>query len=145
IYYGNFNKSTDVSLEDIITPTKAERHYRKNPFVGNPEITVSNQGSNTVNSIKFEYGVEGNTLQQYTWTGTLNSLEEIMIELPEPSSLKSATGNNNKFVARILEANGTQDDDTTNNTLTSYFDAAPVYDANLEIYFITNNTSENSW
>lgn len=150
VYYGGFNKSTDASLEDIIAPTNQEAHFRENPFVGRPQITVRNSGSNAISSIKFEYGVDGSTLQQYTWTGTINSLENADIELAECTSLKAATGSNKKFVVHILEVNGQADNDATNDTLTSYFDAAPVWSGNILVEMSTNLStsggySETNW
>lgn len=148
-YYGAVNKPTDASLEDIIAPTNNEAHFRENPFVGKPKIVVRNSGSNVITSIKFEYGVEGQSLQQYTWNGTINSLENIEIALAECATLNTLTSTN-KFVVNILEVNGQTDADATNDHLISYFEAAPVWNASLKIEMhtnaqVANGVSENNW
>lgn len=151
VYYGSLNKTLDASIEDIIAPTDDQAHFRMNPIVGKPVIKVRNTGSTTVTSLKIEYGVVGNPLGTYTWTGTLNSFGETEISLPEPWSLRMATGSNNQFVAHILETNGQTDDDATNNELISTFTAAPKWDVNLRISLktnksaISNGESETSW
>src|SRR5690606_19779340 len=98
-----------------------EAYFRMNPIVGKPVIKVKNTGSAPITSLKIEYGVVGNWLPTYTWTGTILPTLEREIELPEPWSLRIATGNNNQFVAKILEVNGQPDEDVTNNELKSTF------------------------
>lgn len=150
VYYGAINKTLDASLEDIIAPTNDEAHFRENPFVGKPKIIVRNSGSAAITSIKFEYGVEGQPLQQYTWSDTINSLENAEIALAECTALAAATGTNNKFVVNVLQVNGQADEDATNDHLVSYFNAAPVWPAALRIRMKTNaqmlnGVSENNW
>ncbi len=150
-YYDALNKTTDASLEDVIAPTNNEAHFRENPLVGKPRIIVRNSGSSTISSLKFEYGVEGQALQQYVWNGTINSLENAEISLAECTALRTVTGSNNKFVVNILEVNGQADQDATNDHLASYFDAAPnTWPATLRIEMKTNaqmisGVSENNW
>ncbi|HQE13389.1 MAG TPA: T9SS type A sorting domain-containing protein, partial [Flavipsychrobacter sp.] len=151
VYYGATNHTLDASIDDIIAPTNEESHYRENPFVGKPKIVVRNSGSTSITSIKFEYGVAGSTPQQYTWNGNIPSLNNQTIELAECTSLKTATGTNNKFEVKILEVNSqTNDGDATNNSLSSYFDAVPVWPATLRIQMktnaqVANGVSENNW
>lgn len=150
-YYGAINKTTDASLEDVIAPTNNEAHFRENPFVGKPKVLVRNSGGNAITSIRFEYGVDGQTLQQYTWTGNINSLENAEITLAECTALNSAAGSNNKFVVNILEVNGQADQDAANDHLVSYFNAAPNnWPATFKIEMKTNKqvfngVSENNW
>lgn len=149
IYYGGFNHTLDASLDDIIAPSNYEGHYRANPHSGDPVIRVKNTGSTTITSLKIEYGIAGN-LSQYTWNGTLNSLSETDIDLPEIYVLRTLTGNNNTFIAKILQVNGQIDADQTNDMLTSVFTAAPKWLPQVRITFKTNSSSingisETSW
>jgi hypothetical protein len=149
IYYAGFNKTLDASLDDIIAPSKAETHFRSNPHTGGPIIRLSNTGSTIITSIKLEYGLSGGTLEQYTWNGTIPSLKDTVISLPDITDLKNATGNNT-FKATILEVNGQTDVDLTNNTLTSEYAAAPVWPTKIRINFKTNGSvasgvSETNW
>jgi len=150
IYYNGLNKNLDASIEDIIAPTNEESHFRENPFVGKPKITIRNSGSTPITSIYFEYGAEGGTMDHYTWNGTLNSLENKTIDLAECASLIAASGTNNKFIVRIVKVNEQTDNDATNDVMISYFDAVPTWPQQLQIQMktnaqIANGVSENSW
>lgn len=149
IYYGGFNHNLDASLDDIIAPTNFEAHFRENPMVGKPIIRVKNTGSSTITSLKIQYGVVGEWMPDHVWTGSIAPLEEAVITLPEPWSLRVATGVN-QFQAKILEVNGQADQDPTNNELRSTFTAAPQWTPKLFIRLTTNNATfggyaETSW
>lgn len=47
-----------------------------------PQIRVKNNGQNTVTTIDVVYNVDGGTNETETWTGTLNSEETTIIDLP---------------------------------------------------------------
>jgi hypothetical protein len=141
IYYAGFNKTLDASLDDVIAPSKAEAHFRSNPHTGDPIIRVANTGSSAITSIKFEYGLVGGNQSQYTWTGSIASLKDTLISLPDITELKNATGANT-FIAKILEVNGQTDVDLTNNSLTSDFTAAPAWPTVIRISFRTNNSTD---
>ena len=151
VYYAGFNKVLDASLDEVVNRSNAESLFRGNPSSGNPTVLVRNTGSTPITSIKFEYGLVGAPLDQYTSTNfTLGPLKEVLLVLPNTSALKGATGSNNVFIANILEVNGQADDDLTNNTLTSTFTAAPVWPTTVRISFNTNGSlvngiSETSW
>jgi len=151
IYYGGFNNTLNASLEDIMAPTNNEAYFRMNPVVGKPTIKVKNTGSTAISSLKLEYGVAGSAqATTYTWNGTINALEEKEITLPEPWSLRVATGSNNIFTAKILEVNGQADQDATDNELSSTFTAAPVWSVKFRITLktngsIANGVSETNW
>lgn len=149
VYYGGFNKTLDASLEDIISPSNYEGHFRENPLSGEPVIRVRNSGSNPITSLKITYGLPGNLIQ-HTWTGTIAPLGEVNITLPEPPGLRNATGNNNTFSATIDMANNQADADATNNTLKTVFTAAPRWANKIIIRLKTNlsqsaGVSETDW
>ncbi len=144
IYYGNYNKVNDASLEDIIAPTNAEAHFRDNPLLGKPKVEVRNTGSAMLSSIKFEYGVVGKTLQTFTWSGVITPSETRMIELPELAELKLPPGDY-QFEAKILEANGGADEDDFNNKLVSTFTAAPAWPADFYISLNNRNGGDTKW
>lgn len=154
-YYGGFNKNLDASLDDIIAPTDHERHFRENPFTGKPMVTVTNTGATTITSIKFEFGIDGGaTPITHTWKGSLASLQMADVELeilPELQTLSN--GSTHKFNVRILEVNGTADDDATNNALSSTFKTALKIQKDFRIELKTNGgtrgttggVSETEW
>ena len=145
VYYGAFNKSLDASLDDIIAPTNSQTHYRSNPHTGDPLISVRNEGSSAITSIKFEYGLVGSPLAQHTWSGTIASLESAIISLPDIAALKAATGPNNSFTVKILEVNGQADTDPTNNELSSQFVAPQSWPTKISIRFKTNGSVANGF
>src|SRR5690554_2976858 len=48
-----------------------------------PVISVENTGSEDITSIDFEYSVNGETTNTYTWTGNLEPLKRVQIQLPQ--------------------------------------------------------------
>lgn len=125
-FYGAFNHTVDLGLEDIISPNNEETYIRSNPVCGEPRITVKNYGSNPVTSVEFEYGIPGQTMSTYTWTNNLASLATAEVDLPSIPSLNTATGTNN-FVVKIMKVNGSADQELLNNEMTTTFTSAPKW------------------
>ncbi len=152
ICYGPYNKVRDASIEDIISPTNNENHFRENPICSTPTITVKNRGAGVVNILTFEYGVAGGTMQTHTWSGTLNSMQVADVVLPDLADLHTIAGDTAKrnFVVRIKTVNGAADADSTNNFMSSTFLPSPKWDSVFRIQFKTNvatfgGYSESSW
>jgi len=153
VYYGGLNKNLDASLEDIVAPTNYEGYYRENPACGKPTIHIRNSGITTIDSVSIQYGVQGHTIQTYTWKGTLRSLRDTIISLPDLKDLESLAGDTtmHTFTAIILNVNGVVDADNTNNSLTSHFLLAPVWVPSFIVRLKTNGsavsgtTSETEW
>lgn len=143
IYYGGVNKTLDVSMEDIISPTSYPDHYRKNPSDNKPVIKIRNSGQNAINSVQFSYGVEGQPAQQYTWNGTLASLTDTTISLPEVAAITNLSQNNAsgnyKFNVKVLAVNGQADADATNDSLHSNFIVAPLWPGRMIAYMRSGN------
>lgn len=145
-YYGAYNRTRDASLEDIIAPSNHETHFRENACGGAPIIEVMNTGANAITSMKIEYGVDGGPKYTHTWSGNLASMEKTKITLPAIIEIRQATGSNNSFTAKILEVNGSADEDITNDQLKSYFTAAPKWPMTVRVNFKTNNrATETRW
>ena len=155
IYYGNMNKTLDATLEDIIAPTTDENHYRENPACGKPTIHVKNTGATLITSMDISYNVQGYAPATFSWTGSLASLAETDIVLPELHDLNTVSGGLTAltFYAAITTVNGAADDDSTNNKRQSQFIPAPFFPTKFTIAFKTNNEpiatgsaiSETSW
>jgi hypothetical protein len=146
-YYGNFNHSVDASLNDIISPSNNENHFRENPSGNSPVVRVHNAGSSTINSITFSYNVKDSTATQYTWNGTLLSQQDTNITLAPLNTLSNmslggASGIYN-FTATITAVNGVADEDPTNNTFQSSFIAAPSWPSSFVIALKTNSEGVN--
>jgi len=151
VFYKGFNKTLDAGIEDIISPTNNETYFRQNPICGSPEIKIQNFGSSTITEVMFEYGIEGGTLSTYTHTTSLAPLATQQVLLPAIDAINLASGNDNKFLVRILTVNGSEDDDVYNNEMRSTFKAAPVWNGgNFAITLrtssaVSNNVNRANW
>ncbi|HET8574361.1 MAG TPA: peptide-N-glycosidase F-related protein [Edaphocola sp.] len=142
-YYGGMNKSLDASLEDIIAPTNNPEHYRANPSGDIPQILVHNSGSTTITGIDFSYGIADSSVHSYSWQGTLAPLADTLISLPALSeitnmSIRELSGPH-QFNVSITGVNGQTDEDSTNNTLSSTFNVAPLWPGDLILTLKTSN------
>jgi hypothetical protein len=81
-----------------------------------PTITIQNLGQNTLTSMDIDYSVNGGTVETYTWTGNLTSLQSETIELPAiPYSVQSTN---------TVSISLPNDDNNSNNNGTIDFDEA---------------------
>lgn len=144
IYYGGFNKTLDASLDEIIAPNIDNDYFRENP-AGKPTVHVKNTGSTIITSMQFQYGVQGTSLANYTWQGSLQPLHDTDIVLPEQWSMRelSGTTGNSTFTAQITQVNGQTDDDATNNAMTSTFTPTPKWPTSIIVSMKTNNEGNN--
>jgi hypothetical protein len=155
INYGAVNKTLDASIEEIIAPTNNENHFRENPVCGSPVIHIRNTGSTPISSITFQYGLLDSAMSIATWYGTINSMQDTDVILPQLFQLKEISGTSGTytFVAHIQSVNGRTDDDTTNNTMATSFISAPRWPSTIKVVLSTNNEalksntsqSETSW
>lgn len=84
----------DVRLVKIISPKSSDANCGSI----HPEIQVRNNGINIINTIDISYTIDGGTPDGITWTGTLSSNQEVMINLPKitlPSGTYQLTVNIN--------------------------------------------------
>ncbi|MBA2613546.1 MAG: T9SS type A sorting domain-containing protein [Bacteroidetes bacterium] len=140
INYSAPNHSLDISIEDIISPSKNENNYRSNPSCRNPVIKIKNVGTNSVTSVVFNYGLIGNTALSYTWTGNLNFLDETLVTFPP--SLTIYTNNIvSTFQASVVSVNGVTDQNSFNNTYVSQTSPVSVYPASFVLKINTNNAT----
>jgi hypothetical protein len=152
-YYSGLKKLLDASIDQIIAPTNNENHFRENPICGSPVIHIKNHGANTIDSITFRYGLQGGTMQTMTWRGSLKTFDETDISLPELADLNKISGDTTKhiFTASIRTVNGDVDADTTNNSMSTQFVAAPLWPSSFRLYLrtngaaVTSGASETSW
>ena len=75
-------------------------------------IKIKNTGANPVTEVVFNYGIAGGASSSYTWTGTLNFLEEAIVQLGP--TLQLYNGNTtNQFNVAIDKVNGISGDDNS--------------------------------
>jgi hypothetical protein len=138
ITYAAPNYSRDVSIEDIISPNLDPNYARSNNACNNPVIKIKNTGANPVTEVVFNYGIAGGASSSYTWTGTLNFLEEAIVQLGP--TLQLYNGNTtNQFNVAIDKVNGISGDDNSfNNTYVSTYNTVKVYPNKFVVQFSTN-------
>lgn len=149
IQLGDFNHQLDAEISEIINPNDADEYARQNPICQEAVIRIKNKGAQNLTNLTVHYGVEGSvTWKQYNWTGNLASLETELVALPmdDQSQWGSLGSGTLKFTAFISEVNGTQDEVTFNNKLTSAFTPTPQFPASMRLDLRTNNAAnETHW
>lgn len=71
-----------------------------------PSVTLKNYGGITLTSALIEYGIEGQTMQQYSWSGLLVAGASTPLTL---SAVTIPSGSGQNFVAKLIEVNGNPD------------------------------------
>lgn len=145
-YYGSMNRTLDLSVEDVISPTNYEGYFRENPSTI-PVIKVHNAGSTAITSIVFNYGVKDSAKTQYTWTGNLPAMTDSILTLPVPASIQNLSLNGASgiysFVVNVASVNGQTDNDQTNDTMRTSFVSAPKWPNKFVVELKTNNETAN--
>ena len=137
--YGAINFEKDLEIIDILKPSRKDEWRRMNPMCAGPLIEIRNRGSEKVSSVKIQYGLKGEDLTIYDWTGDLEFLETAWIELPEPNwkGLNDAS----EFVVHLIYD---EDEYLLNNTLTSDFDLTEVLPNEFIVSYKTQNNFDSS-
>jgi hypothetical protein len=107
-----------------------------------PSIRLINYGQEPLTSAQITYSLNGEE-QVINWTGNLAENESSLIEFPFMTGIPGQ----NTFVVTIENPNGTEDEDTSNNSV-SYSFAKPVhYEVNAITLNLTTDDfgSETSW
>ena len=154
INYGPLNKTVDAGITRIIAPTNDENQFRENTRTGSPTIRIKNRGAAPITSMTIQYGLQDSVMSVYNWTGTLASLEEAELVLPQLPALNNIAGASGlfTFISKIMTVNGAADVDNTDDGMTSQFVAGPLWPSPFRIQLRTNNeanpvtgTAETEW
>lgn len=138
ISYAAPSYSNDISIEDIIAPNNDPNYARSNNICVNPKIKIKNTGTNPVTQVVFNYNITGGSVATYTWTGTLNFLEETIVEFGPLMPLYNGN-TTNEFNVSIDKVNGVNgDQDLMNNSYKSTYNSVKVYPNQFLITFVTN-------
>ncbi|MBK9220964.1 MAG: T9SS type A sorting domain-containing protein [Saprospiraceae bacterium] len=147
VAYGDLNHKLDASLQEIIRPSSGRVEFdRLNPSCNSPTVLVRNSGSDLISNLKLVYGIKNGIKETYIWNGTLNSLQEIQIELPVQNINFWNPGLDSLFVfeVEITEINSIQDADILNNKKVTPFKMVDRYAVNLFFDFKTNNIPQDN-
>jgi len=144
INYSAPNHTLDVSVEDIISPTKDANYFRENPRCSNPVIKIKNTGTDSLKSIVFNYGLNNDTIKTYTWNGSLGFLDTALVVFPPSLSILSGTISSIFQVSVVTVNNVSGDQNLFNNIYSSQTSSVPVYPENFVIKMYTNNNVDGS-
>ena len=144
VTYGAPSFNLDAALVGILKPNMEEASQERfNPACSYPEVVIQNTGSSTLTSLDIEYFVEGGEIENYSWSGSLEFLEQDTVILPVDDISFWISGSNT-FTANISNPNDQEDEYEYNNTYTSQFDDIHVYpDGNY--YTIQLKTNNYGW
>lgn len=146
ITYSAPNVTRDVSIEDIMAPSKDANYVRHNSRCSNPIVKIKNTGASTATSVAFAYQVNTGTVLTYTWVGTLNYLDTMTVVFPPSSSLFTTSATAAFHVSLTAVNDIASDDNTFNNDYHSKFDPVLVVPETFVLKFLTNNNAaENYW
>ncbi|MFT4536480.1 MAG: hypothetical protein ACJA1A_002223 [Saprospiraceae bacterium] len=142
--YGEANFSNDGSLKQIVSPSDYVEYGRLNPICVGPKIIIENNGAETITNMKIKYGVLGKAEEVYDWTGNIEYLKELEIELPHIAPGVFSQGSS--FFAELVEVNGGEDEYKQNNKKVSNYEVVPHIPGDIIINMRTNLASnETKW
>jgi hypothetical protein len=142
VTYGAANFTLDAAIVDVIQPSNYIEYRRDNPICANPQVRIRNTGSTTLTSLTIEYWVnDDQNHQTYEWTGSLEFMEEAIVDLPAPQAMWDGIAGMamSKFHTTISLPNNGADEYAHNNSTYSEFEIPEVLPSNFYIYFKSNN------
>lgn len=141
-YYKKAAYKNDASLEAILAPSNDSRYVRYNPTCGDPLVRVKNNGTDTIHSLVFKYGLMNGDERTWRWTGTIAPHEDAELRLANFDWTNAKMG---LFYAKIDKVNEVTDEVAINNMNSSTFDLVPEFPTEFQIWFRTNTKpTENS-
>ncbi|MBL7900081.1 MAG: T9SS type A sorting domain-containing protein, partial [Crocinitomicaceae bacterium] len=146
ITYGSPNFSVDAAIVDVLNPNDWEYYSKFNPTCQHPRVILKNTGSTTLTSAEIHVwvGEFGSNVITYNWTGSLEFLEEEVVEIPVDGSWWYDYNGQNYFSARVYKANGIFDEYANNNKYTTTFTPSVSINDPFYIWYKSNNkASEN--
>lgn len=147
-HLGDFNQNLDLVLDDIIYPSTNDEYARFNPICNSAKIRLKNKGATTITSAEISYGLKGNTSwQSHSWTGNLEPLATIEIELPmmQLSDWQSTT-TPLTFMAQIERVNGQAGDEINfNNRKSAQVALTEEFPSNIRFELRTNNAAAQTF
>lgn len=108
-----------------------------------PMIKVRNNGNNSVTTFHVKYQVNNGTLNDYTWSGDMRTLQKATITLP---AVTFTPLTQNILTIYTANPNNVSDQYPKNDTLNYTFAAAPITSETLYFRLFTdNNPQQTTW
>ncbi len=133
----------DASIESLINPSLQPEYNRINPICGNPTLTIKNNGSDTITTLTFQYGMIGGQQLTYNWNGFLLPQQTTQIAL---NNLLIADSSSLQFNVTITQVNNLADDYPYDNSYTTAVQLPTVYNNKMIFVVQTNqNPTETNY
>jgi hypothetical protein len=142
IQYKKSKTKNDVSIEDIVIPSKKKTGLRSNPACANSQILIRNNGQNPLEKLTINYGTNGFSEKKYLWKGKLNPGNQTLIQLP---GTIDANKGDNTFIVTLSNPNGKTDEFAADNKMASHFEKVSVHGKDLVLVFKTNNQPNHNF
>lgn len=108
-----------------------------------PIVKIRNNGNAAVTSFHVKYQVNDGTVNDFTWSGNLATLQKAMITLPEVTFTPMA---HNTLTVYSVNPNNVSDQYPKNDTMNYNFPSAPLTSNKLGMLLMTdNNPQETTW
>ncbi|MFT5822107.1 MAG: hypothetical protein ACI8ZM_003363 [Crocinitomix sp.] len=140
ITYGGANFTLDAAVVDVLNPNDWEYYSKWNPTCQNPRVLIKNTGATDLTSCKIDVWIGGfDNVLTFDWTGSLEFLEEEMVEIPITAEWWADFEGKLTFNARVREPNGGIDEYSNNDIYRVNFEPAPLINDPFYVWFKTNN------
>ena len=108
-----------------------------------PQVIIRNNGNNTVTSFHVKYRVNSETEGEFSWSGSIASLQKVVIDLPEYTFNPVAS---NVFKVYSVDPNSVSDEYKKNDTITTVIEGAPNTTSRIFVFIKTDNApGETTW
>ena len=141
--YGPYANANDISIDDVKRPSLKDENALHNPICNNPEVLITNQGSENVTEVTFEFWVDGAfEKHSYTWNGILFPGSSATVELPSDDWHLFGGMQGNVFWVEATEVNEVPDEKPSNSKVKSRFEA-PMEMPSEFVIALNNNGAPN--
>ena len=140
--FGPPNFKNNAEIEYVYNPNTSDNTSRMNPSLMGPKILVKNSGEKIIRNIKIIYGLVGNNISVYRWSGHLDFLEKETITLPIPSW--EGISDNRQFMIKIESVNGRKDDNQLDSEYFTTVRVPQVLPNYFTVMLETNNLGRAS-
>lgn len=144
IEYKKPRAADDVALDEILAPNGPSNVYgRMNPVCSNPKVVIRNMGYKDLTACVIKYGIVGEPIFTYYWSGRLKTGETAEVQL---NNILKPSSTNQTFIAIASFPNSYQDEYPMDDTARTIAYIPPVNNAPIILNFRTNNApNENSY
>ncbi len=139
-YYKKPWAENDVSIEEILIPSRDDEYSRLNPDCSSPRIVIKNSGRGSLTStlVSVDYGARGAEEILYKLTRPL--VTQQMTEIT-PSLTRNPSDNREVLSVRLDKPNGKRDEYPHDNSMFPKSRELPTYGTRLVLEVLNNNDS----